>query len=563
VFKAAVLSSLSAAGLSGSPWVSPAAAATIDGAFSMDMHVHASFSESWGSMNGQLHQAQRTNVDVIWWTEHDSKMNGVKDAKVVHFTSLTNETGEGGPIKWQLAKTGSLTSASTGGIVSSPASPLDPVAQGSLRVAAQSTGSAQASLGFTPTPDPGQQSWRTNLTGQTLSIEVRPSSIGTNAYLEVYIGTSHHPASGGRTAGQYSLSYRIGGAASPGTRQAVARQGIITLAATPGEWNSLVLRPQQDLEALFPDLDSRDFSLFKPSLSAVSQAGAMASGNFDYLRFTRPTTGEVALGVQDAMMTSYAAKYPNVTQRHGLEVSKGLPHVNWFGGDVRLPSYAGLTKANWLGHLRTTVIPDIHARGGLASWNHPFGVSYQAALPAATQNDLQRQIAVSMLQNKACGADIIEVGYPLRGGVNLAHHVGLWDVMSRNALFLTGNGVSDDHTGVDWVDSRKVSHWTTSAWAPDKTEGALLAALRAGQVWCQSLTGYHGAVDLRADGACPMGSASACHRHQCAQRWACPGASRSCGLRRDGCAGRVHPRDRFGAGQCPDHRQRRHLCQHR
>ena len=27
------------------------------------------------------------------------------------------------------------------------------------------------------------------------------------------------------------------------------------------------------------------------------------------------------------------------------------------------------------------------------------------------------------------------------------HHVALWDIMSRNALFFTGNGTNDDHSG--------------------------------------------------------------------------------------------------------------------
>ena len=175
----------------------------------MAMHVHASFSEKFGSMNAHLSEATRHGVDVIWWTEHDTKMNGVTDKHVVHFTSLTNETGDGTPWRWQQRRTGSLTSASTGGIVSTPASPSDPVAGGSLHVTAQSTGAAKASLSYEPSPD--YPSWRTNLADQTISIEVLPTSVGGNAYLELFIGSSHHPAAGGRPAGRYSLSYRIGG----------------------------------------------------------------------------------------------------------------------------------------------------------------------------------------------------------------------------------------------------------------------------------------------------------------------------------------------------------------
>ena len=40
----------------------------------MAMHVHASFSEGSASMQAHLAEAERTGVDVIWWTEHDHRM---------------------------------------------------------------------------------------------------------------------------------------------------------------------------------------------------------------------------------------------------------------------------------------------------------------------------------------------------------------------------------------------------------------------------------------------------------------------------------------------------------
>lgn len=505
ILQAATVSAL--AGLSpGLPgWMSPARAATIDGACSMAMHVHASFSEKFGSMNAQLSEATRHGVDVVWWTEHDTKMNGVTDKHVVHFTSLTNETGDGTPWRWQQRRTGSLTSASTGGIVTTPASPSDPVAGGSLRVAAQSTGAATASLSYEPSPD--YPSWRTNLADQTISVEVLPTSVGGNAYLELFIGSSHHPAAGGRPAGRYSLSYRIGGPAAPGSRVASGLQGIVTLPTTVGSWNSYTLRPDRDLAALFPDLDPRDFSLYILRLGATSSSSVTARGHFDYLRFARPNTGEMALQLQDDLMSSYAGRYLGVTQRHGLEVSKRQPHINWFGGDISLPTYVGL-GSNYSTYLRQTIIPDIHARGGLASYNHPYGVGFGPMKSQATQDSLLRQVASRLLPTRALGADIIEVGYPMREGVDLAHHVGLWDVLSRNAVFLTGNGVSDDHAGTSWLSPPSVTTWTTSVWSDSNTEASLLQRLRSGRAWCSYLNYFGGSLDLLVDGFCPMGSVS-------------------------------------------------------
>lgn len=117
--------------------------------------------------------------------------------------------------------------------------------------------------------------------------------------------------------------------------------------------------------------------------------------------------------------------------------------------------------------------------------------------------------AAQLLSNNALDTDIIEVGYPLRAGVDIDHHVGLWDVCSRNALFLTGNGVSDDHTGTNWANPKFGLDWITSVWASNTAEAALLEGLRAGRAWCGSQSRYRGALDLLVDGTCPMGSASA------------------------------------------------------
>jgi hypothetical protein len=106
----------------------------------------------------------------------------------------------------------------------------------------------------------------------------------------------------------------------------------------------------------------------------------------------------------------------------------------------------------------------------------------------------------------ALGTDLLEVGYNLRQGMDLAHHVALWDIMSRNALFLTGNGTNDDHFGKNWLGPR--NNWFSSVWAPGAGVGDLLAALAAGRAWCASLSRYRGSLDLLVDGKVPMGSVS-------------------------------------------------------
>jgi hypothetical protein len=97
----------------------------------------------------------------------------------------------------------------------------------------------------------------------------------------------------------------------------------------------------------------------------------------------------------------------------------------------------------------------------------------------------------------------------LSTGVDLARHLALWDVMSRNAVFLTGDSTNDDPWGKSWHGA--VNEWATSVWAPSTSLGDLLAALAAGRAWCWSLSEFGGpgaSLDLVADGCCPMGSVS-------------------------------------------------------
>ncbi|HEY7147182.1 MAG TPA: hypothetical protein VH637_23295 [Streptosporangiaceae bacterium] len=500
------------------PLRSAAREVTADGtaAYSMAMHVHSSFSEQSGSMDGQLFQAAKNSVDVLWWTDHDHMMDGIGYRKTVHFTSLTAESGgpgERGPWKWTTAKSGPVASTSGGGIVQSPSSPGDPVAGGSMHLTAKSTTTATAKYGFYADSHPAGWNYHDNINGQSLTIDVLLTSGWSRGYLELLIATSYHPAAGGRPAGAYTLSYRFVHQGAAASRVANGIQAIITIPVKPASaqnpWGSVTVTPAADIAALWPDLDHRDFALWGLTLSAVS-TGDQAEGYFDYLRFTRQISGEAFLKQQMDMETVLAPRYPAVAQRQGLEVSWLLPHMNWFGGAVVTPDYGKTTSKTYSAYLQHTMVPQVHAAGGLVSYNHPYGYGDPAQLPAAQQDALLAQVAGKLLPTAtapaALGADLLEVGYPLRQGVNLAHHVALWDVMSRNAVFLTGNGTNDDHFGQNW--SGIHNNWFTSVWAASTAEASLLASLAAGRAWCASLSSYRGSLDLLVDGTSPMGSVS-------------------------------------------------------
>jgi len=490
------------------PLHSPARAVTADGtnAYSMAMHIHSSFSEQNGSMDGHLLQAAHNSVDVLWWTDHDYRMEGTGYRDVTHFTSFSENggPGQGGAWNWVKTESGPNTSASAGGIVATPCSPHDPVSGGALSLTAQSSSSAPAKFGYFADCHPAGWNYRDNLTGQSLLIDVLLVPGWSTGYLELLITTSDHPASAGRPAGNYSLSYRFtpGGTAS---RAANGLDGVITVPIT-SPWQTVTLTPSSDIAKLWPDLDYRDFALWEFTLSAVS-AGEKVHGYFDYLRFDRTISGQALVSQQAAMESLLAPKYPSVTQQQGTELSFRLPHVNWFGPGITLPSYNdSMTADSYAALLKGSVIPQIHSSGGLASYNHPFGYSDLPEWPQSQQNAMLAQVASSLLAGNLLGCGLLEVGYNLREGVNVNHHLALWDVMSRNAIFLTGNGVSDDHVGTDWAGFH--NNWITSVWAASTQMPDLISALAAGRSWCGSLSQYRGSLDLLVDGSVPMGAVS-------------------------------------------------------
>ena len=491
----------------------PVRPVTFDGtsAFSNAMHIHSSFSEFTASMDAHLYQATLNAVDVLWWTDHAYTIDSKPYRDVVHFTSLDGEkpaAGQGNkPWKWVKRESGPNGAASTGGIVTTPCSPNDPVSGGALSLTAQSTSTELARYGYLANASPDGWNYRDNLNRQSLSIDVMLEPGWSRGYLEILVDTSYHPASGGRPAGTYSLSYRL---VPSGTahRSASQRTGIIVTPVTADgqTWTTVTITPADDIAALWPDLDSRDFALYELYLRATS-TGDVVSGYFDYLNFHRPLDGGDLFTQQAEMAEALAPEYPAVTQYQGVEVSLGLPHINWFGGDVSVPTLDGIGYKKYPEWVEQKGIPDIHKAGGLASWNHPFGYSWTKLLKSQSEQDLLLQeVAAQLLATSVYGVDILEVGYPKRAGVDLNHHVALWDVMSRNAVFLTGNGTSDDHWGDDWAGL--TWNWATSTWSASTAQSDLLAALVAGRAYCGSMATPPVALDMLVDSEVPMGAVS-------------------------------------------------------
>ena len=334
-------------------------------------------------------------------------------------------------------------------------------------------------------------------------------AVGDDAWGEVLIGLSHHPARSGRPAGTYQVSYRFG--TRPAGRRTEGLLAVVDVPVRVDGWTEVVLDLTADVARAWPDMVAEDNGLNDLWLGASSASGQPASVCFSTLRIARDASGDRPLAVQARVFDAYASTYPGVAVRQGLEVSISSAHSNWFGGRQHLLDYTspeaaryvdGSHDAEYLG-LSAELI---HGYGGLGSLNHPFGAD-PTSTSEQDQDAERRRLAAELIASRAYGMDILEVGYQVRGGATLATHLALWDTLSRAGVWLTGNGVNDSHGGRNNSWRTHTNRFVTSVLADSTAEPDLLAALAAGRAFVHEVGGFGGLLEINV-GTCAMGSVS-------------------------------------------------------
>lgn len=466
------------------------------------MHVHTSFSEGGGSLHSQLEEASQNGFDVFWPTDHDWRMSNYRAPTTFHFTGM-KETVARRSYTWKPVTTGDAAFA-RGGIVTSPSSPIDRAAKkGSLMVEVTSAGGSGCSHRYLMDGGASNHSHRTNLTGQTLKVDILPGLVGPHAWAEVRVTMCYRPATAGRPAGTYELTYRVG--TTPASRKTDGLRGIVTIALPTGRFGTVTLDPVADAAVMWPDLVAGDNVMMDLELGVHSDLRVPARAHFANLRFLRTqTTGDQPLQVQADMLEQYASRYPSLTLRQGLEVSGPSEHANWFGGEQHLIDYQTTNPTDLIAYAAEM----IHRTGGLASLNHPFGTSGGGSSVSRPVQDTARQAtAKKFLDRKLGGVDIVEAGYRERGGVDLETSLALFDTFIRSGYWVTATGVNDNHIGMVGSWSKEPNRFYTTLWATSAADVGLLGALRSGAVFVGELGGFDGRLDVSVEGS-PMGSVS-------------------------------------------------------
>jgi hypothetical protein len=448
------------------------------------MHVHGSWSEGLASWESRFVQAAAGGLDVLYLTDHDFRATATN-----YLTSLAG-------VVWVRSTSGSLAQqAST-------------ASGGSIRLLAES-GSSIAAGSVTMEIQPKPMAFnrlRTSIAGQTLRQTVTSARLTGGARYEIVMPLSYHPARAGHPGGQYTLIYRFG-TATAGRFTENGGLTAVVAAPTPAAGSVQVLDPEQDLAALCPGIIPADNAMYGLSFRVTSpRKGAVADIRVAGVTVQRTQSSPAAVTSQQARLISVLQpQFPALAARASIEVSRTLPDMNVFGLPQYFPDYPRLSTDHEV--LYGQIVEQVHAGGGLISWNHPFGYSGGPLLSRPEQDAKRRALFAQMTAVHDFGVDLLEVGYTVRGNVDAASHLALWDTFSRNGIFLTGNGTSDDHAGRGW--KGLANGFVTGVWASTRSEPDLMAALASGRAFAAHLGRWPGGeLDLLVDGAIRMGSVS-------------------------------------------------------
>lgn len=491
------------------------AARPAERAFSVQLHLHGPFSEGLGSIDSHSFEARDVGCDVLWWSEHDFRLTTYQHVARFGFEGPSEPLARGEDWQPFLEKTRKAEKRLEP-LVQAPGARLEfvgePVLEGERALALELAGRGpQFETHLLAFGDERTLARRALATGVSLHLAVHPTSLAPDARVLVEVQLSEHAPRGELGLVPYFVRYLLGSEGGEPWRE--GQFLFVPVALESGRWNEVELALTRDVVRGFPEFPGADNVLYRLAFGLQARRGARAAAVLDRLEIRQERAGPAMLARQAELLAEVGALYPELVELQGLEVSFGARHLNVFCEQPFLPDYDALSaevlragggtldERSFRAAVNRHVVDEVHARGGLVSYNHPFGVTFEENEKPRTNEE---QLAV-LLKNRAEGADLLEVGYRDRGGASLADHLWLWDRLALAGLRLVGVGVSDSHGGPDNRWRGTANNFVSWIWAASPAKGDLIAGLRAGRVYFGDLERFDGTLDLVA-GEARMGA---------------------------------------------------------
>jgi len=477
--------------------VGAAVAAAAEVPVSMEMHVHGSLSEGKGTMWGETARAEEIGLDVLWWSDHDNRIAYWRMDGAGRFgweEGLTQTAPDSGTeLTWV---------ADTHEMEDQVAEATDATAyegSRSFRLAGRAPeGSDWKALAFRYQTGRGYHH-RSLLSDIWVRIAVRPpANLYSNKKVAVALRLE---LSVNLEDDAMTLTY-VAGIKKPKSTKWHAWRNLPAM--TPGEWNLLEIPITQHAVESFPFGDDNSFRRFM--VAVVARRGASVEAFFDDFAIeVRGVRGQALLERQREVITSRYAQV--VGQLAGTEITPAGHHLNAFGTSVPLIDYDDFDHDRY----PRSAVEHVHAHGGVVSYNHIFGAGGDRGLTEEQARQLIKKKAKKLVAERAYGVDVLEVGYQHRG-LPIEGHLAIWDALSADGVFVTGNGVTDDHHATVW--EKLTNNMVTWLWVESPTEADFLQALRAGRAFFGDplLVGRDAAIDLTTPEGYRMGQVIATER---------------------------------------------------
>jgi hypothetical protein len=474
--------------------------------YSVGLHVHASFSESSGSMEWQTDQAQQAGVDVLWWTDHDWRLARFNHTKGFDFETAFLDAANSRIEQPDAAFLGEeLYWEARGGAHNfTDYSVVDSVSfQGAraMRIATEEffpSASFSAGAHFNQTASLYQNTYSVAARVK-LAFAVLPETLDPadgRFVLEVFLSA--------RPSGAHRLRYVMGSMAGESASS-------IPLAFTPGVWNQYQVDVLADAIAQYSaggadSLRVQDNSLVTVRIGLETRNGHIPVVFFDDYRILSDSTltGDDLLDRSRDIAAYYEPIYTGVGHFVGSEISRyrAQPHLNAFAANHVLVDYGTHPFSDSLYY----AIDQVHAQDGLVSLNHHFGTGIYADTTETQANKDARLLFAKrgLIANRAYGVDLLEVGYRVRGGIDLPRFVDLWDALNANTVFLTGTGVTDTHGPSlfnGWGphipgNGNFENNFTTWLYTDGPSETDFLAAMESGRAFFGDPWIFDGTLDV-------------------------------------------------------------------
>ncbi len=464
----------------------------------VQMHIHGLSNHNGNplpaSMESQSFEARRHGFDVIWWSDHSRIFEPYRDDKTIGFASALVDKDQTSHGSWTIRVGGlrrglSLLSAQT----SSEGCRVE-VDQGSLFVIFDEIKKnlCERALVLRTSSSIGKvkqlEFCRPVASGLEFKLWGRFHALRTcGVRLRIGFDLSWHPN------GQHHLLFEIG----EGKVQGMEGDTLV-VSSSPLDSMGVIRLDLENASRLLPmGYDNSLSDIWMEFKNSKCSACTISIDSFAI--HSRKPHEEVYMIVEE-LAKIYETRY-EVIEHIGVELGSIHrilnPHINVF-----LPETAmGLwVVEEYHSKPLKDFVRSIHRRGGLVSFNHPFGASRMDRAGQVLEEDLYNaapielwksgmrmdqegveEAAIAMLKEGAFGADILEVGYLFRGTGSLDDHLKLWDILLSSGLRIIGNGVSDSHGGF-WGREMVPGNFATWIWARSASATDLIEGLKLGRV---------------------------------------------------------------------------------